>query len=62
MDDEERKKIREALRTGKTKIRFGKYKWICECGANIWDDDRLTDRKCINCGRDRTFWEPAEHI
>jgi hypothetical protein len=42
-------------------LSFGKYKWICQCGANIWWDNPKTDEKCINCGRDRTFWTPVEH-
>lgn len=31
-------------------LRFGKYKWICICGTNIWDDDQDTDRSCVSCG------------
>lgn len=42
-------------------ITFGKYKWICPCGANIWQDDLKTDYKCISCGRERGFWTPVEH-
>jgi len=39
-------------------LRFGKYKWICPCGANIWHDDPNTDEKC-RCGRERGFWTPT---
>ena len=42
-------------------LRFGKYKWICLCGANIWQDDPKTDYRCISCGRKRAFWTPVEH-
>ena len=45
----------------KSCITFGKYKWICQCGANIWWDDPKTDEKCENCGRDRTFWTAVEN-
>jgi hypothetical protein len=41
-------------------IRFGKYKWICPCGANIWQDDPKTDFTCMNCGRERGFLTPVE--
>lgn len=45
----------------KSSLQFGKYKWICLCGANIWQDDLKTDHKCVTCGRERGFWTPVEH-
>lgn len=47
--------------TKKSGLRFGKYKWICNCGANIWDDDHDTDRSCVNCGLKRDHWSAVEH-
>ncbi len=42
-------------------LRFGKHKWICSCGANIWDDDQDTERSCLNCGLKRDHWVSVEH-
>lgn len=42
-------------------LRFGKHKWICVCGANVWDDDDETDRSCLNCGLKRDRWVSVEH-
>jgi hypothetical protein len=49
------------LSNEKSCLSFGKFKWICPCGANIWQDDLNTDYKCINCGRERGFWTPVEN-
>ncbi len=45
----------------KSCLSFGKYKWICQCGTNLWWDDPKTDEKCTNCGRDRTFWTAVKN-
>jgi hypothetical protein len=45
----------------KSCVSFGKYKWICQCGTNMWWDDPKTDERCTNCGRDRTFWTAVEN-
>jgi len=41
-------------------IKFGQFKWICDCGANIWDDDEKTDRSCLSCGMKRNYWHRVD--
>lgn len=40
----------------KSCIKFGRFKWFCDCGANIWDDDSETNRSCYKCGSTRETW------
>lgn len=60
MEMETHKKIRVCedckTETDKSCIKFGRFKWICECGANIWHDDSETNNSCFKCGNTRETW------